>query len=464
MSQVSITDRDFAGRFGAAADGLPGAGLPWLATLRRAGLERFAAGGLPTPRTEDWKYTNLRALEAQEFVPAPMSATVNGVEAGALPSLLPQGQAAHRLVFVNGRLRTDLSDAGALPKGVVIAGLADLLEREPALVEPHLGVLGLGLGDDGKSGGRPFLALNTAAAGDGYVVFLPDGAELEIPVAIVFASTAADGGPVACHPRNLIVAGAGSRATVLEQHVQLAGGAGEGGGGGYFANSVTEIVLGEGAALVHLKLQDEGAGAFHIASTEARVAAGASYDNFSLSLGARLARNEIRVRLAGADARCALAGAYLAGGRQHTDTTTVIDHAEPDTASREVYKGVLDGTARAVFQGRITVHPDAQRSDGHQLNRALLLSDGAEIDSKPALEVFADDVKCSHGATVGEIDDEALFYLRTRGVPEAEARAMLVAAFIDEVLEEIADPVLRDGFRARVAGRLAAWSNNGATT
>ena len=442
MTNLSAASQSYADRFGAVAGELPGAGLAWLDALRRAGLDQFVRTGLPTPRVEDWKYTNLGALEKLTLAPA-----IGGEIAPELPpAITPDGQECHRLVLVDGLYRADLSDIGDLPPGATLGGLADMLDDDAGWAEAHLGCVG---GEEDA----PLLALNTAFAGDGLVLRLDDGVVLEAPVEATFLSTAR-GGPVVYHPRALIVLGAGAAATIIEHHAAA-------GGDSYFANGATEIVAGQGAALRHYKLQDEGAEAHHIAATVVQLAAGASYDNFSLSLGARLARNEIRVRLDGPSARCGLMGAYLAGGRQHTDSTTIIEHASPDTTSREIYKGVLDGKARAVFQGRITVREGAQRIEGHQLNRTLLLSDGAEIDCKPELEIFADDVKCSHGATAGELDDDALFYLRSRGIPEAQARGILVSAFIGEVMDEIADEGVREAFKQRVAARLEQLRKNG---
>ncbi len=444
MTNLSEASQSYADRFGAVAGALPGAGLAWLDALRRAGIDQFTRTGLPTPRIEDWKYTNLGALEKLSLVPA----TGSGIALELPPTLLPDGQERHRLVFVDGRYRADLCQIGELPPGATLGGLADMLDDEAGWAEAYLGRIS---GDEDA----PLLALNTAFAGDGLVLRLDDGVTLAAPIEATFLSTARDG-PAIHHPRALIVLRAGASATFVEHHLAA-------GGETYFANGACEIVLGEDAVLRHYKLQEEGSEAHHVALTVARLAAGASYDNFSLSLGARLARNEIRLRLDGPGARCGLMGAYLAGGRQHTDSTTIIDHASPDTASREVYKGVLDGKARAVFQGRITVREGAQRIEGHQLNRTLLLSDGAEIDCKPELEIFADDVKCSHGATVGEIDDDALFYLRSRGIPETEARGILVSAFLDEVMDEIADAGVREAFKQRVATRLEPRGNGEAT-
>ncbi|MCK4868152.1 MAG: Fe-S cluster assembly protein SufD, partial [Alphaproteobacteria bacterium] len=254
-----------------------------------------------------------------------------------------------------------------------------------------------------------------------------------------------EGQAVAFHPRNLVVAGKGSRATLIESHI----GAGE---GSYFSNSITDIQVARGATLTHAKLQDEGPKAFHVALVRVCIGDEACYDNFVLHRGAELARNEVHARIDGTGAECRLNGAYLGANRQHMDNTTVIEHKAPGSSSSEVFKGALDGRARGVFQGRIVVHRDAQQTEGNQLNKTLLLSRDAEMDTKPELVIYADDVKCSHGATIGELDDAALFYLRSRGIDEATARDILVSAFLNEAVEELRDPTLADAFRARIEG------------
>jgi Fe-S cluster assembly protein SufD len=347
-------------------------------------------------------------------------------------------EAGNRLVFVNGRLRDDLSSLRQLSRGIELLGLAEALESRPQLVEAHLG-RAPGLAN------HPFAALNAAFAADGYVLHIAPEARSEAPIEILWIGSGADKPPV-YHPRNLVVLGKGAHATVIEHHVGLCIGA-------YFSDSITEIALGEGAVLRHCKVQDESREAFHIAATGAALADGAHYDSFVFSAGARLARNEIHVSLAGRRAHCRLNGAYLGRGEQVVDHTTVIDHVSPETSSRELYKGVLDGRARGVFQGRIAVRADAQKADGQQMNRALLLSDKAEINSKPELEISADDVKCSHGATAGELDDLSLFYLRSRGIPEAEARRLLVEAFLAEVI----DAVALAGMRLTLEHNIARW-------
>jgi len=407
----------------------------WLASWRGAGAEAFRASGFPTLKSEAWRFTPLHALIDGEFsVDAPAApidkARLKGVTFGR--------EAANRLVFVNGRLRGDLSSVGRLPPGIELLSFAEALKSRPQLVEPHLGKApGLA--------GHPFAALNAAFAADGFVLHLAPEARSEAPIEILWLGSGADKPPV-YHPRNLVIAGHGAHATVIEHHVGLCIGS-------YFSDSVTEIALGAGALLRHCKVQDESREAFHVATTGAHLAEAAHYDSFVFSIGGRLARNEIHVALDGRRAHCRLNGAYLGRGEQIVDHTTVIDHISPETSSKELYKGVLDGRARGVFQGRITVRPNAQKTDGQQMNRALLLSDKAEINSKPELEISADDVKCSHGATAGELDDVSLFYLRSRGIPEAEARRLLVEAFLNEVIDSVA----LAGMRLTLEHNIARW-------
>jgi Fe-S cluster assembly protein SufD len=345
------------------------------------------------------------------------------------------------MVFVNGRFRRELSDLAGLPAGASVESLADLLARDPEAVAPHLSARPI---DDSLA------ALNTALMADGAVLRLASGVALDRPLLLIFLGGAPDRA-LAFHPRNLVIAGSGSRATVIELHAPAADVL-------YWSQPVTDVRVGEGAELRHYKSQQEGPRAFHLASTGVRVAAGGRYDSFALAIGGVLARNEVSITLDGANAQCRVDGGYLARGKQHIDTTTEIVHAQPNTTSHEAFKGVLDDQGRAVFQGRILVAKDAQKTDGRQSCRTLLLSDRAEIDAKPELEIYADDVKCAHGATVGEIEPDALFYLRARGIDEAEARAMLIQAFMGDVLDDIADPAARDGFAAVIR----AWLGDAA--
>ena len=427
-----------AERFDDRRGDLPGAGNAWADGLRDGGIAEFRALGVPDRRAEAWKYTDVRKLAALDYAPAPVHS--NGVSQG-LESEIEAAAEEHRLVFVNGHFRADLSHAGGLPEGATVDSTATLLADGDKLLADHLGRVT-------EAAGHPFLGLNTALMQDGFVLHLKPGVVVEKPIRIVFLTDLDADAAAVAHPRNLMVAGDNSQATLVEIHRGNDGAS-------YFTNAVTEISVGAGAHLHHYKLQDEGDAALHLANLQVRLGRDATYDNFILSLGARLARNDIGAVLGATGIDCRLSGAYVARDSQHMDTTSFIDHAEPDCRSREVYAGVLDGKSRGVFQGKIVVRRDAQRTDGHQLNRALLLSKGAEIDSKPELEIYADDVKCSHGATAGEIDDDALFYLRSRGIGEDQARALLIEAFLMEALEEVSVPSVRDEFAERLKARLA---------
>lgn len=439
MNQIVAID-PFIEQYAACKAGLPGAAMPWLCDLREAGIERFASLGLPGPRAESWKYTNLNPLRKVNFTPTAGGA----VSIDELPSLFPHGGSGHRLVFVEGRFRAEHSTLGALPEGVRIGSLAEALERDPEGIAAHLGRIG-------TAEDQAMLALNTAMMGDGLLLHIARGVTIDLPIEVVFVGA---GGPtpLSYHPRNLIVLEPNSRATIVEHHAGL-------GAGVYFANTGTEIQIGEGAALHHYKVQEESPLAFHVATTQAHLERDAVYDSFTLTTGARLSRNEISVRLAGTGADCHLNGAYLLRGGQHGDTTTVIDHLAERTTCHEVFKGVVDDSARAVFQGRIVVHPGAQKANGHQLSKALLLSDRAEVDTKPELEIYADDVKCSHGATTGDLDHDALFYLRSRGIPEETARHMLIEAFLADTINQIAAEGLCPALMASVGHWLSAATN-----
>lgn len=424
---------------------LPLRDLPWLAARRDAARARYAAHGLPTPREESWKYTSLNRLPRIGFTAATPAgeATVDSLPVGAAIAA-----ECHLAVLVNGRFRADLSDLDRLPAGVTAQGMADALAERPEALEPHLGRIA---GESGSS----LASLNTAQIADGLYLNLAEGVTLDRPLHLISVGAAGDR-PAAFHPRLLVVAEPNSHACLLESHV----GAGD---GAYFSNGVVEIALGDGAMLQHYKLQNDHPAAWHIAATGVDLAKGAVYDSFVLQIGGRLARNEIAARIFGPHAECRLNGTYLLRGRQHVDNTTLIDHAAPNSTSHEVYKGVVDDQARGVFQGKILVRKDAQKTDGHQLNKALLLSPGAEIDSKPELEIYADDVKCGHGATAGELDDDALFYLRARGIDRETARGLLIEAFIGEAIDEISRPTMRNALRDIVAGWLTEGRHDGAT-
>jgi Fe-S cluster assembly protein SufD len=418
-------------RKAAAAD----TGVGWLTALRRDAAERYAAAGLPGRRDEYWRYTNLNALVQRNYA---MAQPGDVAAAAVVSDTALAGLDGYRVVCVNGRLRPELSQLDGLPPGVRIGSLAPMLAREPQHMERWLGRIA-------TLDGMALAALNTAFLGDGLVLFLEPGVTLDRPVLLASVG-AADASSMTFQLRHLVVLGDGAAATLVEVHA----GCGE---AGYFANSVAEISLGEGARLDHCVVQDDAPAAHHIALTEAHLAAGAAYDSFVLQTGGVLGRRETRVRLDGADTDCTLAGVYLARNGQLLDNTTLVDHVAPDGRSRQVFKGVLDGRSRGVFQGKINVRREAQRTDGHQLSRALLLSPRAEIDTRPELEIYADDVKCSHGATAGDLDDDALFYLLSRGIPRDTARRLLVGAFTADALAEVRRPELA----AFLTARIDAW-------
>ena len=408
-----------------------------LRKLRQAAIDRFAAHGFPTPDDEEWRFTPLAALTRVPFAPA---APANVAPADIDRAAFDAGPGS-RLVFVNGYFVPYLSSLQALPPGAVVASLAEALTRHFDEVEPHLA-------RHADAEDNPFVALNTAFLRDGAFVSLPRGAAVEGPIHLVFVS-AGGGAPAVCHPRNLIVAGAHAQATVVESYVGL-------GGDVAFTNAVTEIVADEAAALDHYKVQRESRAAFHVATQQVRQGRASNFRSHAVTLGGRLARNDVNAYLGGEGCECTLNGLYLADGERLVDNHTRIDHATPRCASHELYKGVLDGKAHGVFNGKIYVHQDAQKTDAKQTNQTLLLSSDAVINTKPQLEIFADDVKCTHGATVGQLDAEALFYLRSRGIPRDEARALLTFAFANDIVSRINVAPLRDALEARLAGRTEA--------
>lgn len=409
----------------------------WLSALRRDAAERYAARGLPGRRDEYWRYTNLNALAKREFAQTDPQMPV---ALDTLPDLVGTGLDGYLIVLVNGHLRTDLCAFDGLPDGVRLDSLGDMLVRAPQQLEPWLGkIAGLD--------GMPLASLNTAFLDDGMALFVDAGVDLDRPIHLVSIG-AAGTERVAFQPRNLVVLGDGAAATLIEHHLAAADDA------EYFSNIVTEIAIGEAARLNHYKMQCDATAAFHLALTEARLARGASYRSFVLQTGAAIGRHEVRVRLDGSDADCALGGVYLIRDGQLLDNTTLVEHAAPSGRSRQMYNGVLDGKSRGVFQGKIHVRRDAQQTDGHQLSRALLLSPNAEIDIRPELEIYADDVKCSHGATAGDLDEDALFYLLSRGIERGAARRLLVGAFVADALGQIADARIAEAFGAHIRGWL----------
>jgi Fe-S cluster assembly protein SufD len=394
---------------------------PLAAGVSRAALDRFVELGFPTTDDEDWRFTSVAPIAGAPWRPAGAAFE----EGRGLEAL---GAARARRVRVNGRLAAGRGDLPALPPGVTLSSLAEARAAMPALLERHLA-------RHAAWKDQAFVALNTALLEDGELLHVPKGVAVEEPIEIAFLSAGPD---AASHPRLLIVLEEGAEARVVETYAGPEGTR-------YFTNAVTEIVLGPGARLDHVKVQRESRAAFHVATMQAVCGRDAVLHSYNFSLGAALARNDVNALFDGEGCDYVLDGLYLAGGAQHVDNHTLVDHAKPHCGGREVYRGILDGAARGVFNGKIIVRPDAQKTDAKQTNKNLLLSEEAQIDTKPQLEIFANDVKCTHGATVGRLDDEALFYLRARGVPASAARAMLTYAFASEIVGHVkVEPVRRE--------------------
>jgi Fe-S cluster assembly protein SufD len=431
MTQVADKPTVFA----QALEKRPEGGPRWLEDLRSRGAARFAALGIPTVRDEEWRFTNVAALNAIEFAPAgPISGAAERLHGFAYTD------APVRLVIVNGRFDTTLSRTKGLPQGEQAGSLASAMKDHADVVQRYFGQLA-----DFTS--RSFAALNTAFVQDGAFVHLPDGAVVDTPIHIIFVS-GADGSTVMAHPRTLIVAGANAQAKVVESYIGAPGET-------YFTNAVSEVFVGDNAGVDHYKVQRESLDAFHIASLHAHTSRSSRFSSHSFALGGKFVRNDALAILDGEGGDCTLNGLYLADRERLIDNHTTIDHAKPHCGSHEVYKGILGGASRAVFNGKIIVRQDAQKTDAKQTNRALLLTDGATINTKPQLEIFADDVKCTHGAAIGQLDDEAIFYLRARGLTFAEARDMLIHAFAGHVLDGVQIPELRDALEAELFDQLA---------
>ena len=431
-------------------------GPPWLQMLRQRGLSRFETLGFPTTKNEDWHFTSVAPIAERSFRLSSIAGSgtreagsdrressrrkadaVNSIGARAVDvARFGFGETSwHTMVFLNGVFSEDLSSW--LDGSVLATSLSEALEAGNPVLEQHLG----------KIAGfeqHTFTALNTAFIADGAVIEVPTDTVVEQPIHLLFISD----GDGASHPRNLIVAGRHSRATVIESYVSLRDGT-------YFTNAVTEIVVGEGAHVDHYKLQRESGQGFHVGTVQARQDRSSQLHSFSFAVGGSLARTNIYTALDGDGATCTLNGLYLSDGSQHIDNQTSIEHIAPNCPSHEIYKGVLDGRSHAVFNGKVYVHPEAQKTDGKQSNNNLLLSPNARVDTKPQLEIFADDVKCTHGATVGRLDEVAMFYLNSRGIGRDTARTLLTYAFAADVLETIELDPLRKELEKMVLVRFA---------
>jgi Fe-S cluster assembly protein SufD len=401
-----------------------GRNLPWLRRLREEAFARFCEAGFPTTHDEDWRFTNVSAIARNRF----------GLARDRLQSVSPEvlnqwrTTGSFQLIFVNGRFSPQLSPTGSLAAGVKLSSLAEEIEKNTGALEAHLGRY-LDLRRDA------FSALNTAFMEDGAYIHIPKGSVLEEPIRLLFISTA-DDRPVMSNPRNLIVAEEESEAAIVEDYVSLGKGIG-------FSNPVTELIAGEGAVISHYMIEREHPETFNISTLRIQQGRSANVASHSVLLGGALVRNNVHPVLAGEGGECLINGLFIGNGRQHQDNYMLVEHASPHCASRQFYNGILDGNARGVFHGRIIVHKDAQKTDAKQTNRNLLLSDNAQIDTKPQLEIYADDVKCTHGATIGQIEENALFYLRSRGIDEVSARKLLLLAFANECLDRMKQEPVR---------------------
>jgi Fe-S cluster assembly protein SufD len=413
----------------------------WLTARRRQALARFEALGIPTTKNEDWHYTSLARLAESSF--EPMSAA-GEVTASTIDGY-GFGEEWPTVVFLNGRYSAALSSLRSLPEGVRVMRLASAVMEEPTLLEQYLTRIA-------SFDEHALTALNTAFLHDGVVLHVQRDASVSRPIHILYLyDSAATGGMD--HPRTLIVVERNAKATVIEQYAGSDNAA-------YFTNAVTEIAVADGSTLNHYKVQREGDRSLHVGTIDVRQGRDSHYNSFSFAIGAELSRTNIYTLLGGEGCGCTLNGLYMFDRSQHGDHQTRIEHAEPNCFSREIYKGILDDESHGVFNGKVYVHPVAQKTDGKQTNNTLLLSERAKIDTKPQLEIFADDVKCTHGATVGRIDEQALFYMKSRGIAQETARKLLTYAFAAEVLETIELEPLRDSLERltleRYAGAVAS--------
>jgi len=418
----------------------PAAQPQWLAPLRKAGAASFADQGFPTLQNEDWRFTNVAPIAKLNFSLAGQAA-VNGAESKVLTESVFTQLPGHRLVFVNGFFCAKLSSIKPVSGGVRIDSLAAALAKDAALIEKHLGKYA-------NTADNSFAALNQAFFSDGAFVFVPKGVEVAEPVQLIYISSAKQNGETIL-PRNLIIAEANSKLTVVESYVST-------GNVAYFTNAVTEILAGDNAAVEHVKLQDEATSAYHIATIAGEFGRTSNVSVHSFALGAKLSRNNIRTKLAGEGLECILNGLYLTKDEQLADHHMIVEHAQPRCASHEYFNGILDDKSKGVFHGRILVRQIAQKTDAKQTNKNLLLSDDATADTKPQLEIYADDVKCTHGATIGQLNDESVFYLRSRGLDTATAKRMLVHAFAGEIIERIKCEPAREVIDKLVWDRLEA--------
>lgn len=415
---------------------LPGQGLPWLDSLRAQGSRRFEAVGFPTQQDENWRYTNVRSIQRQAF--ARSTGGWSEPQKERLASCALPGVGSSRYVFVDGHYAESLSSPGGHPEGVTVTSLSAALGSGMEGIEASLGTC---VPEEANG----FSALNTAFIEDGIYLHVRDGCEVERPIELVFFNT--DQGGQLVQPRNLYVVGRNGKVNIIERYVSF-------GERSHLTNAISELIADRSSVVEHTRLQEEGGKVFHVGGVFMHLFDGSTVVSNNVALGSLIARTELLVNLKGKGASCDLNGVYLANGRQHVDNFTQVDHEQPDCKSNEFYKGVLDNRARAVFRGRVVVHKDAQKTDAQQQNRNLLLSQDAEIDTKPQLEIYADDVICSHGATVGQLDDDALFYLRSRAIDDVTARSLLTYAFAADIIGRFSLQPVRDHVESELSRKL----------
>ena len=447
VTQIAEEKNTYGTPFRALQESDHGESASWVRRLRESAFARFEQSGFPTTDEEEWKYTNVAPIAKANFEPA-MTALPEGVPAVTASQLEPfvyEEARLSQLVFVNGIYQPELSSQDALPQGVVAMQMAAAL-RDEAYAE----VMREQLGRGANYSDNAFTALNTAFLSDGSFILIPKGVRVEAPIHLLFLSATLQT-PALSSPRVLIISERGSQATIIESYASL-----QEDGAAYLTNAVVEIVLDEGARLEHYKVQNESQQAFHVATTKADLGRSSSYNATTITLGAQLSRHDIGITLDHEGAECWIDGLYLVSTGQHADTHSLIDHRSPHCTSHQLYKGILDGKSRAVFNGKVFVRVGAQQTDAMQTNKNLLLSNEARVDTKPQLEIFADDVKCAHGATVGQLEEEQLFYLASRGMHTDIARNLLTYGFAEEVINKIRIESIKAQLDEAVLNRLHA--------
>lgn len=400
----------------------------WLRSMRQHAFEQFAARGYPTPRDEEWRFTNLAPLAKTQFELPALEArdlAPEQVRRIAIPNLN-----SVQLVFVDGRFSSRLSQTDSLPAGVTILSLADAVQSRRELVQPHLDAHALH-----KNKADAFTWLNTAFVEDGAFIHVAKNVIVDRPIEVLAISTSQDA-PVMTHPRNIIIADENAEVTVIERYVSIDAGV-------YFTNAVTDILAGDNAAVHHYLIEEEGGEAFNTSTLRTRQTRDSNVDSHTILLGGKLVRNNVHAILDGEGSQCLINGLYIGSDQQHMDNHMRVEHARPHGDSRQFYKGILNDKSTAVFSGRIIVHPGAQKTDAKQTNKNLLLSDESHVDTQPQLEIYADDVKCTHGATIGQLDEEAIFYFRARGISNDTARSMLIHSFAGESLSRMKNEAIR---------------------